>query len=268
MIKYISINTYFFLVLLTFFTAFQESRSQTIIASSTFNNTNVIIDNIYDPAIVPYSNERDWRYRTGGADRDLGQTFTLAAAEQLKAITVRISDNNTNSMQSGVFNESFTLRLYSTTNVNSLVATDYTLITSVAYTFPNSSSVNRGDFLRMEFDTPISLAAGGYAFMLIWDTESANKIVKLHHSGAVGGNYTGGRALEQNFGSGTGDVRPAFAPGVFDTGTRDLSFAITVIPEPAACMLSRFGCSCCLDNTQALGESNSRIFFCTKLIPC
>lgn len=222
-----------------------ELRAQTVVASSTFDATDVIINNIYNPATVPYTNERDWRYRNTGSpsDRDLGQTFTLSATEQLKAITVRISDNNPNSLQAGVYNQAFTLRLYSTTNVESLTAGDYTLLSSTSFTFPNSGSVNRGDFLRLEFDSPVILSAGGYAFMLLWDTEGgADKIVKLHHSGAVGANYTGGRGLEQNFGTGAGDVRPSFAPASLDNATpRDLSFAITVIPEPSSYMLFGLG---------------------------
>ena len=79
-----------------------------------------------------------------------------------------------------------------------------------------------------------TIADDGLASFTLDGNGGADKIVKLHHSGAVGANYTGGRGLEQNFGSGTGDTRPAFAPQTLDGGTpRDLSFAITQIPEPS-----------------------------------
>ncbi len=184
---------------------------------------------------VPFTNERDLRYRTGGADRDLGQTFTAPENFTAASVTVRISANNANSMQSGVYDQTLTLRFYNVTDATTYDAANFTPNGVYNYTFPSSGSVNIGDYLTFQLDSGIALTSGNvYGFVLQWDTEAANKIVKLHHNGAFTG-YSGGVGIEQNFGSGTGDVRPALAFTQLDgTAGRDLTFFVTAIPEPGA----------------------------------
>ena len=176
------------------------------------------------------------RFRTGGSDRDLGQTFTASQTYRLDAVTVQSGNNFANAQGQEAFIELFTFDGTSS----------FASIGTFAGTLP--SDIANQNFLRIDIDAanePTLAAGQQYAFLFGFTTEGAGRELALINADGTNP-FAGGRAIRREFGTGTGDTRPA-TPGNFASNgsdaLRDFVFftqatPVGVIPEPTSLALA------------------------------
>ena len=215
------------------------SSGITIRSSSSVPSERVVIS---QPVFAPSGSDRDWRYLTETRnDRDVGQTFNAFEDLFLDAITIQVASNDPGSLNAPYRLLILGDLLYEPGEIaagSEIVS--FSVLSEQTGRLP-TTAFSPLSYVTFDLDDVFLPGDAQYGFLLQFDTEASQRLVKLKaSSGTV---YGLGDAIERNFGTGSGDVRRgnvAIGP-VTTTGTErnDLVFFIqSAVPEPGSALLA------------------------------